>query len=64
MRSPVEVWAETRGSSPLSGEAQDFAPPVQRAMHEAVFEAGWDTEGLMPRHRAAVAQEHRGGAGR
>jgi hypothetical protein len=29
-------------------------------MHAAVFEAGWDSEGLMPLHRAVVAGEHRG----
>src|SRR5919199_1280689 len=32
----------------------------RRAMHAAVFEAGWDAEALMPRHRAIVAREHRG----
>jgi hypothetical protein len=34
-------------------------PPSRRAMHEAVFAAGWDAEGLMPRHRAVIAPEHR-----
>ena len=34
--------------------------PSRRAMHAAVFEAGWDDEALMPRHRAIIAQEHRG----
>lgn len=34
--------------------------PSRRAMHTAVFEAGWDAEGLMPQHRAIVAPEHRG----
>jgi hypothetical protein len=29
-------------------------------MHAAVFEAGWDAEALMPRHRAVLAREHRG----
>jgi hypothetical protein len=29
-------------------------------MHEAVFEAGWAAEALMPRHRAVVAGAHRG----
>ena len=33
--------------------------PSRRAMHEAVFEAGWDAEELLPRHRALVASEHR-----
>lgn len=31
----------------------------RRAMHEAVFEAGWDADGLMPRHRAVIAAAHR-----
>ena len=34
--------------------------PSRRVMHEGVFEAGWDAEGLMARHRAVVGQEHRG----
>jgi hypothetical protein len=33
----------------------------RRAMHEAVFEAGWDAEALMPHHRAVIAGAHRGG---
>jgi hypothetical protein len=35
-------------------------PPSRRAMHTAVFEAGWDADGLLPQHRAIVAPEHRG----
>lgn len=35
-------------------------PVSRRAMHEAVFEAGWNSEGLMPRHRAVVAPQHQG----
>lgn len=35
-------------------------PPSRRTMHEAVFEAGWAAEALMPRHRALVAPAHRG----
>jgi hypothetical protein len=42
-----QVWPEGEGVS-------------RRAMHAAVFEAGWDSEGLMPCHRAVVAAEHRG----
>ena len=42
-----QVWAE--------GEAVS-----RRAMHEAVFEAGWDVEALMVKHRSVVAREHRG----
>jgi hypothetical protein len=34
--------------------------PSRRAMHEAVFEAGWDAAGLLPRHRAVIAPEHQG----
>src|SRR4029453_17834340 len=30
------------------------------AMHAAVFEAGWDTDRLLPRHRTLVAPEHQG----
>jgi hypothetical protein len=29
-------------------------------MHAAVFEAGWDSDRLLPRHRALVAPEHQG----
>lgn len=32
----------------------------RRAMHEAVFEARWNAEALMPRHREVVAGAHRG----
>jgi hypothetical protein len=35
-------------------------PHSRRAMHEAVFEAGWDAERLMPRHRAVIAGAHCG----
>jgi hypothetical protein len=33
--------------------------PSRRTMHEAVFEAGWDAEELLPRHRVLIAPEHR-----
>jgi hypothetical protein len=33
--------------------------PTRRTMHEAVFEAGWEAEQLLPRHRALIAPEHR-----
>jgi hypothetical protein len=36
------------------------APRSRRAMHEAVFEAGWAAGALMPHHRAVIAGEHRG----
>ncbi|WP_206054849.1 hypothetical protein [Nitrosococcus wardiae] len=42
-----QVWLESQGVS-------------RRAMHAGVFEAGWDSEGLMPRHRAVVSGAHRG----
>jgi hypothetical protein len=32
--------------------------PSRRAMHEAVFEAGWEAEELLPRHRGLIAPEH------
>ena len=34
--------------------------PSRRARHEAVFEAGWDAERLMPCHRAVTAPAYRG----
>jgi hypothetical protein len=33
--------------------------PGYRTMHEAVFEAGWNAEELLPRHRRLIAPEHR-----
>lgn len=42
-----QVWPEGEGVS-------------RRAMQAAVFEAGWDSEGLLPCHRAVVAADHRG----
>jgi len=33
--------------------------PTRRTMHEAVFEAGWEAEQLLPRHRTLIAPEHR-----
>jgi hypothetical protein len=36
----------------------------RRAMHAAVFEAGWSSEELMVKHRAEVAKDHQGGRGR
>jgi hypothetical protein len=41
-----QVWAENK--------------PGYRAMHEAVFEAGWEAEELLPRHRKLIAPEHCG----
>jgi hypothetical protein len=35
-------------------------PPFRRAMHAGVFEAGWDDNALMQRHRAEVATDYRG----
>ena len=40
-----QVWAEHK--------------PTRRTMHEAVFEAGWEAEELLPRHRKLIAPEHR-----
>jgi len=42
-----QVWPEEAGVS-------------RRAMHAAVFEAGWNSDGLLPRHRAVVSEAHRG----
>jgi hypothetical protein len=39
---------------------EDSTQPSRRAMHAAVFEAGWDVDGLLPQHRAVVAPAHRG----
>jgi len=33
---------------------------TRRAMHAAVFEAGWSSAALMQRHREVIAREHRG----
>jgi hypothetical protein len=35
--------------------------PSRRAMHEAVFDTGWDCQALMQQHRAAVARDYVGG---
>ena len=34
--------------------------PSRRAMHEAVFEAGWAADELMPCHRKVIAPDHQG----
>jgi hypothetical protein len=36
------------------------APRSRRAMHEAVFEAGWDADALLPHHREVVAGAYPG----
>lgn len=38
----------------------DRDPPSRRAMHEAVFEAGWDSQAFIKRHRGQVARDHQG----
>jgi len=43
----LQVWGEAPG-------------PSRRAMHAAVFEAGWAAEALMPHHRKVIAPEHHG----
>ena len=35
-------------------------PVSRRALHAAVFEAGWDSDAWMRRHREVVASTHRG----
>ena len=42
-----QVWPEGEGRS-------------RRSMHTAVFEAPWDSEGLLPCHREVVSAYHRG----
>jgi hypothetical protein len=39
---------------------EEGQPPSRRAMHEAVFEAGWAADALMPHHRKVIAPDHRG----
>ena len=41
----TQVWSEKK--------------PSRRAMHEAGFEAEWNAEELVPRHRRRIAPEHR-----
>ncbi len=38
----------------------DDQPPSRRAMHAAVFEAGWDSEVFIRRHRQVIAPDYRG----
>jgi hypothetical protein len=42
-----------------AAQVWDGDGPSYRAMHEAVFEAGWEAEELLPRHRKLIAPEHR-----
>src|SRR6266536_4752229 len=41
------------------GQVWEGEKPSRRAMHEAVFEAGWEADALLPRHRGLIAPEHR-----
>ena len=34
--------------------------PTRRAMHEAVFENGWDSDNLMGWHRTVISKDHQG----
>jgi hypothetical protein len=43
-----------------AGQVWEGEKPSRRAMHEAVFEAGWEADVLLPRHRTVIAPEHRG----
>jgi len=56
LRSPNKTL---QGLYDVPGWAGEPAPS-HRAMHAAVFEAGWDTEALRPHQRALLAREHRG----
>ncbi len=38
----------------------DGKKPSRRAMHGAVFQAGWKSDAFIQRHREVVAQDHRG----
>ena len=38
----------------------DGDKPSRRAMHESVFESGWDSSSLMEQHRKFVSPSHRG----
>jgi hypothetical protein len=38
----------------------DRGAPSRRAMHEAVFESGWDSAAFIEQHRTEVAQAYRG----
>jgi hypothetical protein len=42
-----------------AAQVWEGSKPGYRAMHEAVFEAGWEAEELLPRHRELIAPEHR-----
>ena len=53
--SPNKTW---QGIYDLHVWGRDT--PSRRAMHEAIFEAGWDSQALIQRHRAIVAPDHRG----
>jgi hypothetical protein len=48
----------------LQGIAAQWMPSEsiggRRAMHAAVFEAGWNSAALMPHHRSVIAKVHRG----
>lgn len=40
-----------------AGQVWEGEKPSRRAMPEAVFEAGWQAEELLPRHRALIAPD-------
>jgi hypothetical protein len=48
----------------LQGIAAQWLPSDssggRRALHAAVFEAGWNSAELMPQHRSGIAKDHRG----
>ena len=50
-----------QGIYEYAGVGDRGRPRSRRAMHEAVFEAGWAADALMPQHRAVIAGAHRGG---
>jgi hypothetical protein len=52
---PNKTWQGIYGR-----QGWDRDTPSRRAMHGAVFAAGWDTQELMERHRRHVARDPRG----
>lgn len=51
--SPNKTWQGIYADQVWEGDK-----PSRRAMHEAVCEAGWQADALLPRHRVVIAPEH------
>jgi len=52
--SPNKTWQGI-----YANQVWEEDKPTRRTMHEAVFEAGWEAEHLVPRPRTLIAPEHR-----